>query len=58
MSNAPVAKVIPALTFTSKITASGKIHTALEEVGALALFTVSFKCNKSTTIKSLSTSPR
>ena len=51
MSNAPVAKVIPALTFTSKITASGKIHTALEEVGALALFTVSFKCNKSTTLK-------
>lgn len=51
MSNAPIAKIIPALTFVSKIDASKKIQTHLIEVGQLALFSISFKCNKSTTIK-------
>ena len=49
--NAPVAKVIPSLTFTSKIAASKTIQSALVEVGQLALFSVSFRCNKSTTLK-------
>ena len=51
MSNAPIAKIIPALTFVSKIDASKKIQTHLIEVGQLALFSISFTCNKSTTIK-------
>ena len=49
--NAPVAKVIPSLTFTSKIAASKTIQSALVEVGQLALFSISFRCNKSTTLK-------